>query len=107
MINLSVLLCLAAGVFGVFALVKWFCIFKSNVYTNANNVFPIFVGTLAWFSAALTFYQTATFNSPVNFERSVMVVVWALLIYRLKVIRDKSNNLEKRNIILNKKLRNK
>lgn len=91
---ISVLLCLVAGVFGVFALVKWFCIFKPDVYTNTNNVFPIFVGTLGWFSAAVTFYQTSTFNSPVNFERSIIVIVWMLLVYRVKVYRDTTNKLQ-------------
>lgn len=91
MINISVILCLIGGFFGVFALIKWFCILKANVYTNAYNALPIIIGTLAWLSASVTFYQHAEFDSPVDFERSAMVLAWVLIIWRLKIYRELSH----------------
>ena len=63
---ISVILCFIGAIFGIFALVKWFCILKPDVHTNVYNVIPIFVTTIAWLSAAVTFYQTDTYNSPID-----------------------------------------
>ena len=90
MINISVILCAAASIFGLFALIKWFCILKPDVHTNVYNVLPIIVTTIAWLSAAVTFYQTETFDSPIDAQRFFMVIGVANLIYRLKVSRDES-----------------
>lgn len=88
MINISVILCAAAGIFGLFALIKWFFILKPNVYTNALNVAPIIITTIAWLSASVTFYQHPEFDSPIDPQRLAMMIGWAWLIYQLKVNRD-------------------
>lgn len=66
---ISVTLCFIGALFGVFALIKWFCILKPNVYTNIYNVIPIVVTTIAWLSAAVTFYQTSTHDSLIDIQR--------------------------------------
>ena len=91
MINISVILCAGAGIFGLFALIKWFCILKPNVYTNIYNVIPIVVTTIAWMSAAVTFYQTSTYDSQIDIQRFFMVLGVAGLIWRIKVYRDTSH----------------
>ena len=91
MISISVILCAAAGIFGLFALIKWFFILKPNVYTNVYNVIPIAVTTIAWLSAAVTFYQTETYNSPIDIQRFFMVLGVAGLIWRIKVYRESSH----------------
>ena len=88
---ISVFLCLAGALFGVFALIKWFCILKPNVYTNIYNVIPIVVTTIAWMSAAVTFYQTSTHDSQIDIQRFFMVLGVAGLIWRMKVYRGSSH----------------
>ena len=84
----SVILCFMGALFGVFALIKWFCILKPDVYTNAANVAPIIITTIAWLSASVTFYQHPEFDSPIDPQRLAMMIGWAWLIYQLKVNRD-------------------
>ena len=91
MINTSVILCAAAGIFGLFALIKWFCILKPDVHTNVYNVIPIVITTIAWLSAAVTFYQTSTHDSPIDIQRFFMVMGVAGLIWRIKVYRESSH----------------
>ena len=91
MINISVILCAIAGIFGLFALIKWFFILKPNVYTNIYNVIPIVVTTIAWMSAAVTFYQTSTHDSQIDIQRFFMVLGVAGLIWRIKVYRESSH----------------
>ena len=97
MMNISVILCAIAGIFGLFALIKWFFILKPDVYTNAANVAPIIITTIAWLSASVTFYQHPTFDSPIDPQRLAMIIGWIWLIYQLKVNRD--NNVRKDKII--------
>ena len=87
----SVILCFMGALFGVFALIKWFCILKPNVYTNIYNVIPIVVTTIAWMSAAVTFYQTSTHDSLIDIQRFFMVLGVAGLIWRIKVYRESSH----------------
>ena len=87
----SVILCLIGALFGVFALIKWFCILKPNIHTNIYNVIPIAVTTIAWMSAAVTFYQTQTHDSPIDIQRFFMVLGVAGLIWRIKVYRESSH----------------
>jgi len=96
-INLSVILCLIAALFGMYALIRWFCILRKDVYTNTLNVLPIMIMTISWLSAAVTFYQTETFNSPINGQRIAMIVGWVWLIYLIKIYRD--NNIKKEKVI--------
>jgi hypothetical protein len=63
---ISVILCFIGAMFGIFALIKWFCILKPDVRTNVYNVIPIAVTTIAWLSAAVTFYQHPEFDSPID-----------------------------------------
>ena len=91
MINISVILCAAAGIFGLFALIKWFFILKPNVYTNVYNVIPIVVTTIAWLSAAVTFYQTSMPDSQIDIQRFFMMLGVAGLIWRIKVYRESSH----------------
>ena len=79
------------ALFGIFALIKWFCILKPNIHTNVYNVIPIVVTTIAWLSAAVTFYQTETYNSPIDIQRFFMVLGVAGLIWRIKVYRESSH----------------
>ena len=88
---ISVFLCLLGAFFGVFALIKWFCILKPDVHTNAYNAIPIVITTIAWLSAAVTFYQTSTHDSPIDIQRFFMVVGVAWLIWRIKVYRESSH----------------
>ena len=88
---ISVFLCLAGALFGVFALIKWFCILKPNVHTSVHNVIPIVVTTIAWMSAAVTFYQTSTHDSLIDIQRFFMVLGVAGLIWRIKVYRESSH----------------
>lgn len=88
MINISVILCAIAGLFGLFVLIKWFCILKPDVHTNVQNAMPIIITTIAWLSAAVTFYQTETFDSPVDSQRFFMIIGWVWLIYRIKHYRS-------------------
>ena len=91
MINISVILCAAAGIFGLIALIKWFFILKPDVYTDIYNVIPIVVTTIAWLSAAVTFYQTSTHDSLIDIQRFFMVLGVAGLIWRIKVYRESSH----------------
>ena len=91
MINISVILCAIAGLFGFFVLIKWFCILKPDVYTNIYNAIPIVLTTIAWLSAAVTFYQTSTHDSPTDIQRFFMVLGVAGLIWRIKVYRESSH----------------
>lgn len=88
MINISVILCAIAGLFGLFVLIKWFCILKPDVHTNVLNAVPIIITTIAWLSAAVTFYQTETFDSPIDGQRMAMIIGWMWLIKRIKHYRD-------------------
>ena len=91
MMSISVILCATAGLFGVYALIKWFCILKPDVHTNIYNVIPVVVTTIAWLSAAVTFYQTQTHDSPIDAQRFFMVLGVAGLIWRIKVYRESSH----------------
>ena len=84
---ISVILCFMGAMFGIFALIKWFCILKPDVHTNIYNVIPVVVTTIAWLSAAVTFYQTSTHDSPIDIQRFFMVLGVAGLIWRIKVYR--------------------
>ena len=88
---ISVILCFMGAFFGVFALIKWFCILKPSVYTNIYNVIPIVITTIAWLSAAVTVYQTSTHDSPIDIQRFFMVLGVAGLIWRIKVYRESSH----------------
>lgn len=88
---ISVILCFMGAMFGIFALIKWFCILKPDVYTNIYNVIPIVITTIAWLSAAVTFYQTQTHDSPIDIQRFFMVTGVAGLIWRIKVYRESSH----------------
>ena len=92
---ISVILCFIGAMFGVFALVKWFCILKPDAHTNIYNVIPVVVTTIAWLSAAVTFYQTDTYNSPIDIQRFFMVLGVAGLIYRIKVYREALHRKDK------------
>ena len=88
---ISVILCFMGALFGVFALIKWFCILKPDVHTSVYNVIPIVVTTISWLSAAVTFYQTETYSSPIDIQRFFMVLGVAWLIWRIKVYRESSH----------------
>ena len=91
MITFSVIMCFMGALFCIFALIKWFSVLKPNANTNAYNVIPIVVTTIAWLSSAVTFYQTQAQFSQIDIQRSFIVlgVVW--LIWRIKVYRDASH----------------
>lgn len=95
MINISVILCFVGAIFGIFALIKWFCILKSDVHTNICNVIPVVITTISWLSAAVTFYQADTYSSPIDAQRFFMVLGVAGLIWRIKVYREASRRKDK------------
>ena len=88
---ISVILCFMGAMFGIFALIKWFFILKPDVHTNIYDVIPVVVTTIAWLSAAVTFYQTSTHDSPIDIQRFFMVLGVAGLIWRIKVYRESSH----------------
>ena len=88
MMNISVILCAIAGLFGLFVLIKWFCILKPDVHTNVQNAVPIIIMTIAWLSASVTFYQHPEFDSPIDVQRLAMIIGWVWLIKRVKHYRD-------------------
>ena len=90
MINTSVILCAAAGIFGLFALIKWFFILKPDVHTGIYNVIPIAITTIAWLSAAVTFYQTSMPDSQIDIQRFFMVLGVSWLIWRIKANHESS-----------------
>jgi membrane associated rhomboid family serine protease len=85
---ISVILCFMGALFGIFALIKWFCILKPDVRTNVYNVIPIAVTTIAWLSAAVTFYQHPEFDSPIDAQGIAMIIGWVWLIKCIKHYRD-------------------
>ena len=91
MITFSVIMCFMGALFNIFALIKWFSVLKPNANTNAYNVIPIVVTTIAWLSSAVTFYQTQAQYSQIDIQRFFIVlgVVW--LIWRIKVYSDASH----------------
>ena len=91
MITFSVILCLIGAFFGVFALIKWFCILKPGVHTNVYDAIPIVVTTIAWLSSAVTFYQTQAHDIQIDIQRFFIVLGVAGLIWRIKVYRDASH----------------
>ena len=84
-------MCFMGALFNIFALIKWFSVLKPNANTNAYNVIPIVVTTIAWLSSAVTFYQTQAQYSQIDIQRFFIVlgVVW--LIWRIKVYSDASH----------------
>lgn len=88
---ISIILCFVGALFGIFALIKWFCILKPDVHTNVYNVIPVVVTTISWLSAAVTFYQTETYSSPIDIQRFFMVLGVAGLIWRIKVYHESSH----------------
>jgi formate hydrogenlyase subunit 3/multisubunit Na+/H+ antiporter MnhD subunit len=88
---ISVTLCFMGAVFGIFALVRWFCILKPDVHTDIYSVIPIVVTTIVWLSAAVTLYQTSTHASPIDIQRFFMALGVAGLIWRIKVYSESSH----------------
>jgi hypothetical protein len=91
MITFSVIMCFMGALFGVFALIKWFSVLNPNMHTNVYDVIPIVVTTIAWLSAAVTFYQTSTHDSLIDIQRFFMVIGVAGLIWRIKVYHESSH----------------
>ena len=59
--------------------------------TKIYYVIPIAVTTIAWLSAAVTFYQTSMPDSQIDIQRFFMVLGVAGLIWRIKVYRESSH----------------
>lgn len=100
--NISVILCLIGSGFGVYALATYFFVLKPNKRANPKNMIPVVMGTVAWMGATMRFYELPQFDSPVDFERAVLVASWAWLIMRIRYYRDICHHQQK---IIDKKER--
>lgn len=78
-INESALLCLLGALWGLWVLFTHLKISKANIATRMCHAFPILIGTLAWTSAAFTFATSPQFDSPIDGQRVMMVISWAML----------------------------
>lgn len=77
MITMSFVLCLIGSVYGLVVLIRDLSVFKRSP-THLSHALPIILGTLAWASAAFTFY-VAGFDSPIDLPRIFMIVSWCWL----------------------------
>lgn len=74
----SSILCAIGAAYGLYVLVKHLKVIKRDVATEMKYAFPIIFGTLAWASAAYTFYSMG-FVSPIDAPRILMLVSWCML----------------------------
>lgn len=77
MITISVVLCLIGAVYGLVVLIRDLRVFKCSP-TCIAHALPILLGTLAWASAAYTFY-VAGIDSPIDLPRIFMIISWCWL----------------------------
>lgn len=78
-INESVLLCLLGTLWGMWVLFTHLKISRANIATKMCHAFPILIGTLAWTSAAFTFATSPQIDSPIDSQRVMMIISWAML----------------------------
>ena len=74
----SSFLCAIGAAYGMYVLVCHLKAIRGDVATQMKYAFPIICGTLAWTSAAYTFY-TIGYNSPIDVPRILMLVSWCIL----------------------------
>ncbi len=74
----SAILCAIGAAYGLYVLVKHLKIIKDDVATEMKYAFPIICGTLAWSSAAYTFYSMGI-TSYIDAPRVLMLVSWCML----------------------------
>ncbi len=77
-ITSSSILCTIGAVYGVYVLIKHLKVIKHDVPTEMRYAFPIICGTLAWISAAFTFYSIGV-GSPIDIPRVAMLISWCML----------------------------
>lgn len=74
----SAILCAIGAAYGLYVLVKHLKVIKDDVATGMKYAFPIICGTLAWISAAFTFYSMGI-TSYIDVPRVLMLVSWCML----------------------------
>lgn len=74
----SAILCAIGAAYGLYVLVKHLKIIKDDVSTEMKYAFPIICGTLAWISAAFTFYSMGI-ASHIDAPRVLMLISWCTL----------------------------
>lgn len=77
-ITVSSALCAVGAIYGIYILVKHLKAIRDDVATQIKYAFPIICGTLAWTSAAYTFYSLGI-KSPIDAPRILMLVSWFML----------------------------
>lgn len=83
-VNESVIWCLIGGFIGMYVLIKNLRIMNKHIDTPMSDAFPILLGTLSWLTAAITFYIT-NFDSPIDTQRVMMIILWGMLATRVKL----------------------
>lgn len=76
--TVSSFLCAIGAVYGVYVLICHLKAVRGDVSTRMKYAFPIICGTLAWVSAAYTFYSIGHI-SPIDVPRILMLISWFML----------------------------
>lgn len=71
-------LCAIGAAYGIYVLVCHLKAIRDDVSTQMKYAFPIICGTLAWTSAAYTFYSIG-YSSPIDVPRILMLISWCIL----------------------------
>ena len=77
-ITTSSVLCAIGAIYGMFVLVKHLKVVRRDVSTRIIYAFPIICGTLAWSSAAYTFYVTGI-DSHIDVPRIFILISWCMI----------------------------
>lgn len=88
--NTSTVVCIIAAGYGFYILFRHLHVFKRHIKTAACDALPVILGTLAWSTAALTFLEMpASYNSPIELQRVMMVITWCWLISKYQRCKTK------------------
>ncbi|UNK04708.1 hypothetical protein MN210_10885 [Psychrobacter raelei] len=83
--NLSAVLCIIAAGYGFYILIRHMHITSRRKPTLACDALAVMLGTLAWGTAALEFLElSASYHSPIEVQRIMMVVAWCWLLTRYR-----------------------
>ena len=85
--TVSSMLCVVGALYGIYVLIKHLKAIRQDVATQMKYAFPIICGTLAWTSAAYTFYSMGI-ASHIDAPRVLMLISWCMLAgqYRQKYL---------------------
>lgn len=85
--TVSSMLCVIGALYGLYVLIRHLKAIRQDVATQMKYAFPIICGTLAWTSAAYTFYSMGI-TSHIDAPRVLMLISWCMLAgqYRQKYL---------------------